>query len=113
MAGTGERFIHRDKIVALRIQTGANTIDVAERGKELERLRKNAFVVEELEQPPGAGKNEGGAYRWRDDCAGIDQELGTCRARKDLLAGWVEAVAVGLSSHPEPPAGAFIVRPRQ
>src|SRR5262245_30442106 len=101
MAGTHERFVHRGKIVGIRIKTGANAINVAERGKELERSGKKASAVEEIEQPPGAGKDEAIAYRRRDDCAGIDQKLGTCRARELLLPGRVEAVAVRFRSHPE------------
>ena len=113
MAGTHERFVHRGKIVAIRIKTCANAIDVAERGKELERSGKKASAVEEIEQPPCAGSDEAIAYRRRDDCAGIDQELGTCRAREVLLPERVEAVAEGTGSHPEQPAVVFIRPPRQ
>src|SRR5438105_1536597 len=60
-----------------------------------------------------AGSDEAIAYRRRDDCACIDQELCTCRAREYLLPGRVEAVAVGLGSHPEQPALVFIRPPRQ
>jgi hypothetical protein len=91
MAGTHERLVHRCKIVAIRIKTGANAIDVAERGKEPERLGKKASAVEEVEQSLCAGSDEAIAYRRRDDCACIDQELGTCRTREDLLPGRVEA----------------------
>ena len=55
MAGIHERFVHRGKIVAIRIKTGANAIDVAERGKELERSGKKASAVEEIDQPLCAG----------------------------------------------------------
>src|SRR3981081_2742312 len=113
MAGTHERLVHRGKIVAIRIKTGANAIDVAERGKEPERLGKKASAVEEIEQSLCAGSDEAIAYRRRDDCAGIDQELCTCRAREHLLTVRVEAVAVRPGSHPEQPAVLFICPPRQ
>ena len=53
------------------------------------------------------------AYRRHDDCAGIDQELGTCLAREVLLPDRVAAVAEGIRSHPEQPAVVFIRPPRQ
>ena len=55
MAGIQERFVHCGKIVCIRIETCPNAIDVAERGKELERSGKKASAVEEIEQPLGAG----------------------------------------------------------
>src|SRR2546427_46699 len=67
MAGTHERLIHRCKIVAIRIKTGANAIDVAKRGKEPERLGKKASAVEEIEKSLCAGSDEAIAYRRRDD----------------------------------------------
>ena len=51
MARIRERFVHRSKIVGIRIETRTNAIDVAERGKELERSRKKASAVEEIDQP--------------------------------------------------------------
>src|SRR5262249_37712527 len=102
----------RHKIVAIRIKTCANAIDLSERGKELERSRKKASAPEEIEQPSRAGVDEAIAYRRRDHCAGIDQERGTCRVREDLLAGWVKAVAVGIGSHPQQPTViSFFIRP--
>ena len=106
-------MVHRSKIVAIRIKTGANAIDVAKHGKEPERLRKKASAMEEIEQSLCAGSDEAIAYRRRDDCAGIDQDLGACRPREYLLPGRVKAVAVGLGSHPEQPAVVFIRSPRQ
>src|SRR5579872_2302310 len=53
------------------------------------------------------------ADRRRDDCAGIEQNFGACRAREVLLANRVEAVAVGSGSHPEQPAVIFIGFPSQ
>jgi hypothetical protein len=43
MARVWERFVHRGKIIGVRIQTRANAIEVAERGKELERSRKKGL----------------------------------------------------------------------
>ena len=64
--------------------------------------------MEEIDQPPRARTQEAIAYRRRDDCAGIDQDLGTGRAREALLAERVEAVAEGTGSHPKQPAVFFI-----
>ena len=113
MARIHERFIHRGKIGPSRIETGANGIDIAERGKELERSRKKASAVKKIDQPLCARSDEAIAYRRRDDCAGIDQELGTRRPREDLLSDRVAAVGVGLGSHPKQPAVVFICPPRQ
>jgi hypothetical protein len=78
MACIHECFVHRGKIVAILINTCANGINVAERGKELERSRNKTFAVEEIDQPLCAGTDETIAYRRRNDCAGIDQEFGAC-----------------------------------
>src|SRR5262249_36808222 len=112
-AGTDERFIHRGKIVGVRIKIYPNAIDVTKRGKALQPSRKKASAVEEIEQTPCAGSDEAIAYRRRDDCAGIKQELGTCRARELLFPGRVGAAAIGLGSYPEQPAVVFISPPRQ
>src|SRR5262245_45842982 len=69
--------------------------------------------MEETDQSPCTGGYEVVTYRRRDECAGIDQELGTRRAREALLAERVEAVAVGIGSHPDQPAVVFIRPPRQ
>jgi hypothetical protein len=113
MAGIQERFVHRGKIVRIRIETCANATDVAERGKEFQRSGKKASVVKEIDQPLCAGLDEGIAYRRGDDCAGIEQEFGTRQAREVLLACWVGAIAVGPSSHAEQTAVVFIRLPRQ
>jgi len=113
MARIHERFVHRGKIIAIRIETCANAIDVAERGKEFERSWKKASAVEEIDQRFCTGTDEAIAYRRRDDGAGIEQQLGTCRAREVLLPEWVEAVAVGIGSHSQQPAVVFIRSPRQ
>jgi hypothetical protein len=112
-AGTSERFVHQGEIVGIRIETYANAIDIAERGKELERSRKKASTVEEINQPSGTGTDEAIAYPRRDKCAGIEQKLGACLAREMLLADRIEAVAEGTGSHPEKPAVAFIRPPRR
>src|SRR5215831_17427537 len=113
MACIQERFVHGGKIVGTRIKTGANAIDVAERGKELERWREKASAVEEIDQLLSAGLDETIAYRGINDCAGIEQELSTCPAREVLLADWVKAVAVGTGRHSEQPTVVFIRPPRQ
>jgi hypothetical protein len=46
MARIHEGFVHHGEIVGICIQTGANAIDIAKRGKELERSGKKAFAVE-------------------------------------------------------------------
>src|SRR5207253_312629 len=70
-------------------------------------------AVEEIDQPHCTGIDEAIAYRRRDDCAGIEQELGTFPAREVLLADRVEAVAEGTGSHSEEPAAFFVRPPRQ
>src|SRR5262245_45761037 len=66
MARIHERFVHRGKIVAIRIQIFANAINVTKRSKELERSGKKASAVEEIDQPPGTRTDEALAYRRRD-----------------------------------------------
>src|SRR5262249_50876588 len=73
MARKHERFVHRGKIVAIRIETCAHAIDVAERGKELECSRKKASAVEEIDQPSCPGTDKVFRYAGRDDSAGIEQ----------------------------------------
>src|SRR5215813_14357512 len=99
MARIHERFVHQGEIVGICIQTGANAIDVTERGKELQRSGKKPSSLEEIDQTPGARLDETIAYRRRDNCAGIKQKLGTCLAREVLLAEHVTAVAEGTSRH--------------
>jgi hypothetical protein len=67
---------HHGRVIATRIEAGANAIDVAERGKELERSGKKTLVMKEIHQPLCAGSDEAVAYLRRDDCANIDQKLG-------------------------------------
>src|SRR6266478_2616264 len=112
MAGTHERLVHRCKIVAIRIKTVANAIDVTKRGKEPERLGKKASAGEEIEQSLCAGSDEAIPYRRRDGCARIDQELCTCRACEYLIPGRVEGVAVGPGRHAAQPAVVFLRAPR-
>jgi hypothetical protein len=113
MARIRERFVHPSKIVGIRIETRTDAVDVAERGKELQRSRKKASAVEEIDQPPGARPDDANPYRRRDHRTGIEQKLGACLAREMLLADRVEAVAEGTGSHPEQPAIVFIRLPRQ
>src|SRR5262249_49281800 len=114
MARKQERFVDRCKIVCIPIKASTDAIDIAKRGKKLKRSGKQASALEEIDHPPCARMEEAIAYRRRNDCAGIEQELGTCLAREVLLAECVAAVAEGAGSHPEQPAVVFIraVRPR-
>src|SRR5215472_14996299 len=112
IAGKHERFVHCGKTPGIHVQTCANAVDIAERGEELERSRKKASAVEEIDQRFCAAADEAFAYRRRDDCAGIEQEFGTCQAREVLLAERVAAVAEGTGRHPEQPAIVFIRLPR-
>src|SRR5437879_12244566 len=100
MAGTHERLVYCCKIVAIRIKTGANAIDVAKRGKEPERLGKKDSAAEEVAQSLCAGSDEAIAYRRRDDCPCSDHALGTRRPREDLPLGRGDAGAVGLGRPP-------------
>ena len=54
-AGAHERFIDGRRIVPVLIKSGANSVEIAERRKELERARKQAFALKQLQQPSGAG----------------------------------------------------------
>jgi len=113
MARIHECFGHRSEIVCICIETRTNAIDVAERGKKLERSLKNAPAAEEIDQPPGTVADQVVAYRRHDDCAGIEQEFGTCLAREVLLPDRVAAVAERTCGHPEQPAVVLIRLPRQ
>ena len=79
-AGAHERFIDGRQIVPVLIERGANGVEIAKRRKELERARKQAFPLKQLQQPPGAGLEEALAHRWRHDRAGVDQQLCARRA---------------------------------
>ena len=57
-AGAHERFIDGLQIVPVLIESGANGVEIAERRKELQRARQQAFTLKQLEQPPGAGSEE-------------------------------------------------------
>jgi len=113
MARIRKRFVHRSKIVGIPIETRTDAVAVAERGKELQRSRKKASTVEEIDQPPGARLDNASAYRRRNHRTGIEQKLGACLAREMRLADRVEAVAERTGSHPEQPAIVFIRLPRQ
>jgi hypothetical protein len=62
MARIHECFVYYCEIVGIRLQTGANVIHFAKRGKELERSRKKASVVEDLDQSLCSGTDEAFAY---------------------------------------------------
>ena len=57
-AGAHERFIDGREIVPVLIKSGANSVEIAERRKELQRARQQALALKQLEQPPGAGVEE-------------------------------------------------------
>ncbi len=62
MARVHQRFVHRGKIVRIRIQTCANAFDVAERGKELERSGQKNSTVKEIDQNLSTRSDEPIAY---------------------------------------------------
>ena len=94
-AGPRERFIDGRQLVPVLIKSGANGIEVAKRGKEPERARKQAFAPKQLQQPSGAGFDDALAHRWRHDRAGVDQQLCARRTGEDPFSVRVEAVAIG------------------
>ena len=106
-----QRFIHYGKIVGLSLERCANAIDVAERGKELQRSGEKASAVEEIDQSLCAGRDDAIAHRWCDDCTGIEQKLRTCQTSEVVLGYRVAAVAVGRGSHPEQSTVVFIRPP--
>ena len=63
--------------------------------KKLERARKQAFPLKQLQQPSGAGLEEALADRWRHDRAGVDQQLGARAAGEPPLSLWVAGVTIG------------------
>ena len=75
-AGAHERFIDGRQIVPVLIESGANSVEVTERRKELECARKQAFPLKQLQQPSGTGLEEALTHRRRHDRAGVDQQLG-------------------------------------
>ena len=50
-----ECFVDGLQIVPVLIESGADTVEIAERRKELQRARQQAFTLKQLEQPPGTG----------------------------------------------------------
>jgi hypothetical protein len=94
-AGNRERVGDGGQIVPFLTERTADGVDVAERGKELERSRKQAFTLKQLQQPPGARSEKAVAHRWHHDRAGVDQELCARRAGEALFSERVEAVAIG------------------
>ena len=57
-AGAQERVIDGREIVPVLIKSGANSVEVTERRKELERARQQAFALKQMQQPSGAGLEE-------------------------------------------------------
>ncbi len=93
-AGADERFIDGRQIVPVLIQRGANRVEITERRLELERARKQAFMLKQLQQSLGAGLEEALARRWRHDSAGVDQQLCGRRASEPLFSLRVTRVAI-------------------
>src|SRR5262247_576954 len=93
--GAYERFIDDCQNVPVLGKSGANSVEVTKRRKELERARNQALVLKQLQQPPGPGLDDALAHQWRDDRASVDQQFGARRAGEDLFSVRVEAVAIG------------------
>ena len=72
-AGGHEGIIDRLQTASMLIDSSANGVEIAERGKERQRARKHAFALEQPEQSPGAGLEEAFAHRRRHDRARVDQ----------------------------------------
>ena len=68
-ARSGRRIVNASvdgrEIVPVLIESGANSVEIAKRRKELERARQQAFTLKQLQQPPGAGLEEALAHRWQ------------------------------------------------
>src|SRR5436305_8927 len=81
-------------IVPVLIESYANRVEITERGLELERARKQAFMLKQMQQSSGARLEEALAYRWRHDRAGVDQQLCGRRAREPPFSLRVTRVAI-------------------
>ena len=112
-AGAHERFIDGRQIVPVLIKSGANRVEITKRRKELERARKQAFTLKQLQQPPGARLDEALAHRWHHDRAGVDQQLCARRASERLFPVRVEAVAVGAGGDSQQAAVIVVALPGQ
>jgi hypothetical protein len=55
-AGAHEGFVDGCEIVWALGQSDANGVDITECGKKLERARKQAVTLKQLQQSPGAGQ---------------------------------------------------------
>ena len=108
-AGAYEGFVDGCEIVWALGKSDANGVDIAERGKKLERARQQAVSLKQLQQPSGAGQEETLKYVARYHCAGIDQKLGACSAGEPLFSFRVACVPVGERGHCEQ-ATAFLPR---
>src|SRR5262245_66570040 len=109
--GAYERFIDDCQNVSVLVKSGANSVEVTKRRKELERARKQALALKQLQQPPGPGLDEALAHQWRDDRAGVNQQFGARRAGDDLFSVWIEAVTIGARGDSQQAAFTVIALP--
>jgi hypothetical protein len=112
-AGAQERVIDRREIVAVLIESGADSVEVTECRKELQRARKQAFALKQLQQPLGARFEDALTHRWRDDRAGVDQQLCGRRAGEPPFPLRVARVAIGARGHSEQAAVIVVATPRK
>jgi len=108
-ARDGERFGDGGQIVSVRVECLAEGVDVAKRRKELERARKQALALKQLEQPSGARSEKAVVHPWHSDRAGVDQHLCARRASEVLLGERVEAVAIGPRGESQQPSVIVVV----
>ncbi|HEY1307941.1 MAG TPA: hypothetical protein VGF24_30520 [Vicinamibacterales bacterium] len=98
-ASADERFIYGIEIVPALIRSGANAVEIAERGKKLQRAWQQALALKQLEQPAGAGSEKAVAHRWRHERAGVDQQLCGRTAGEPPFSLRVARVAKGARGH--------------
>ena len=110
-AGAHECFVDGREIVAVLIESGANGVEITERGEELQRARQQALTLKQLQQPSGSGFEDALTYRRRHDRAGVDQQLCGRRAREPLFSVRVAAVAIGARGHSDQAAVFVVVFP--
>ena len=103
---THQRLVHRRKIIGIRIKDAREApVDIAECGQELERSRKQAFALKQLQQPSGPGIEEAVQHVWRHDRAGVDQQFCARPAREPQFSLRVARVAIGAGGESKQPAG--------
>jgi hypothetical protein len=100
-AGAHEGLVDGCEIVRALGKSGADGVDITERGKKLERARQQAVTLKQLQLPPGAGQEETLTYLSRDHCAGVNQKLGACSASEPSFSFRVACVPVGERGHRE------------